>query len=110
METTSNTVREAAAMMNVSTASIYKMRRLMGIAEARGFGDEFYNRVMAGEKVSRLVNELMPDIAERPRHKQAITQFRSAVEKLMQTYGHSVEELTDYILEHENIYKHEDRS
>jgi len=101
------TVKQAAALMNVSVSSVYKSARLANHARAKGCYDEYYSRVMAGEKQSKVFRELMPEVLEGKAHKQAISQFKSTVKKLICTYDHSVDELRDYLDYAEEIYIHD---
>jgi hypothetical protein len=88
--------RDIAKTRNISHTKLYDTRNLMDIARARGLYEEFHSRVIAGEKQSAILLDLMPDVLEERKVKQQINQYRSTTQWLLKN-GFDADNLIQFI-------------
>ena len=91
-------MRDAARANHISHTKLYDMKRLLSLAESRGIKEQLHDRIMAGEKLSALLNELMPDVLECRKVNQQINQYRSTTRWLLKN-GFDADDLIQFIRE-----------
>ena len=92
------TARAIAKAQGISHTTLYEMVNHRKVANSRGVGEQFQRRIMTGEKHSKVLSELLPDIAKDKKELQQCNQFRST-SKWMLNNGFSLERMICYLCE-----------